>query len=159
MRVSELKTEMDSLFAAVNERFEQVNEQFEQVDKRFEQVDRRFEQVDRRFEQVDRRFEQVDQQFERIDQRFERVDRTLEELRVLMKSEGEATRRHFDVVAEKMVSERNLALDRSMATAQQLVSLTASNATDHVRFERQLDDHDRRLEKIEKGRSADPDRT
>jgi septation ring formation regulator EzrA len=136
MKVSELKTEMDSLFAAVNERFEQV---------------------DRRFEQVDRRFEQVDQRFERIDERFERVDRTLEELRQLMKSEGEATRRHFDVVAEKMVAARNLALDRSMATAQQLVSLTASNATEHVQFARRLDDHDRRLENIEKGRSADPD--
>jgi F0F1-type ATP synthase membrane subunit b/b' len=131
MKVSELKTEMDSLFAAVNERFDRIDERFEQIDERFE----------------------------RVDERFERVDRTLEELRQLTKSEGEATRRHFDVVAEKMVSERNLALDRSMATAQQLVSLTASNATDHVRFDRRLDDHDRRLENIEKGRSADPDQT
>ena len=130
MKVSELKSEMDSLFAAVNEQFERVNERFERVDERFE----------------------------RVDERFERVDRTLEELRQLMKSEGEATRRHFDVVAEKMVSERNLALDRSMATAQQLVSLTASNATEHVQFARRLDDHDRRLENIEKGRSANPDK-
>ena len=37
-----------------------------------------------------------------------------------------------------------------MATAQQLVSLATSNAADHVRFERRLDDHDHRLEKIEK---------
>jgi len=28
--------------------------------------------------------------------------------------------------------------------------LTASNAGDHVRFERRLDDHERRLEKIER---------
>lgn len=55
------------------------------------------------------------------------------------------------------VSERNLALDRSMATAQQFASLTASNATDHVLFDRRLDDHDRRLENIEKSRSGDPD--
>jgi hypothetical protein len=46
-----------------------------------------------------------------------------------------------------------------MATAEQLVGLIASNAADHVRFDRRLDDHDRRLENIEKGRSADPDRT
>jgi len=45
-------------------------------------------------------------------------------------------RRHFDVVAEKMVGGRNLALDRSMATAQQLAGLTATNAGDHVNFER-----------------------
>jgi hypothetical protein len=149
MKVSELKTEMDSLFAAVNERFEQVY-------KRFELVDQRFEQVDQRFEQVDQRFEQVDQRFEQVDKRFEQVDGTLQELRRLIMSEGEATRRHFDVVAEKMVSERNLALDRSMATAQQLVSFTASNAADHVRFDRRLDEHDQRLEKIERGRDTDP---
>ena len=72
----------------------------------------------------------------------------------LIKTEGETTRRHFDVVAEKMTSERNLALDRSLATAQQLVELTASNARDHVGFERRLDDHDRRLDSVE-ARDAD----
>ena len=46
-----------------------------------------------------------------------------------------------------------------MAPAQQLVSFTASNAADHVWFDRRLYDHDRRLEKIGKGRSADPDKT
>ena len=102
---------------------------------------------------------EMDSKFAAVDERFEQVDGTLQELRLLIKSEGEATRRHFDVVVEKIVSERNLALDRSMATAEQLVGLIASNAADHVRFDRRLDDHDRRLEKIEKGRSADPDKT
>ena len=92
---------------------------------------------------------EMDSKFSAVDTRFERVDRVLEDLRKLVKSEGDTTRRHFDVVAEKIVSERNLALDRSMATAQQLLGLTASNAGDHVRFERRLDDHERRLEKIE----------
>ena len=124
MKVSELKTEMDRKFAAVDVRFERVDERFEQVDKRFEQV-----------------------------------DGTLQELRLLIRSEGEATRRHFDIVAEKIVSERKLALDRSMATAEQLVGLIASNPADHVWFDRRKDDYDRRLEKIEKGRSADPDKT
>ena len=72
MKVSELKTEMDSKFAAVDQRFERVDERFEQIDRR-----------------------------------FERVDESLEELRRLVKSEGEATRRHFDVVADNIVSERN----------------------------------------------------
>ena len=79
---------------------------------------------------------------ETLDQRFE--------------SEGEAIRRHFDVVAEKMMGERNPGLDRSMATAHQLSALTAANAGDHVRFERRLDDHDQRLEKIERGHDENP---
>ena len=73
---------------------------------------------------------EMDSRFTAVDKRFEQVDGTLQELRLLIKSEGEATRRHFDVVAEKIVSERNLALDRSMATAEQLVGLIASNAGD-----------------------------
>ena len=44
------------------------------------------------------------------------MDDKFDVLRQLIKSEGETTRGHFDVVAEKMVSGRNLALDRSMAT-------------------------------------------
>jgi len=106
-----------------------------------------------------------------VDGRFAAVDRELEDLRQQIKSEGEAvrryvddritlehqaTRRHFDVVAEKMMGERNLALDQSMATSQQLLGLTASNAGDHVRFEHRLDDHDRRLERIERRHDTDP---
>ena len=86
-----------------------------------------------------------------MDSKFAAVDDTLEELRLFIKSDGEATRRHFDVVVERILGERNLALDRSMATAEQLVGLTASNAADHVQFEHRLNDHDRRLENIEKG--------
>ena len=44
-----------------------------------------------------------------------------------------------------------------MATAQQLAALTASNAADQVRLEPRLDDHDRRLDMIERGRDADPE--
>ena len=102
---------------------------------------------------------EMEGKFAAVDERFEQVDGTLQELRLLVKSESEATRQHFDVVVEKIVSERNLVLDRSMATAEQLVGLIASNSADHVRFDRRLDDHGRRLEKIEQGRSADPDKT
>jgi len=59
-------------------------------------------------------------------------------------------------VVEKIVGERNLVLDRSMATAQQLAGLTASNADDHVSLERRLDDHERRIDAIERGRATDP---
>ena len=43
-----------------------------------------------------------------------------------------------------------------MATAEQLVGFIASNAADHVRFDRRLDEHDLRLEEIERGRHTDP---
>ena len=56
-----------------------------------------------------------------------------------------------------ILGERNGALDRSVATAQQLLELTASNAGDHVSFERRVDHDDRRLESIEKARNTDPD--
>ena len=88
--------------------------------------------------------------------KFAAVDEKLEDLHRQIKAEGQTTRRHFDVVAEKMLSERNLALDRSMTTAQQLAGLTATNASDHVRFESRLDDHDGRLEAIERSRGTDP---
>ncbi len=37
-----------------------------------------------------------------------------------------------------MKSERNLALDKALATDQQLVRLTASNAAEHIVFEKRL---------------------
>ncbi len=52
--------------------------------------------------EMDSKFAAVDERFGRVDERFEQVDKALQELRLLVKSEGEATRRHFDVVAERM---------------------------------------------------------
>ncbi len=56
---------------------------------------------------MDDRFGDVDQRFAQVDQRFARVDDRFQELIGLILSEGERTRRHFDVVAEQMKSERN----------------------------------------------------
>jgi hypothetical protein len=92
----------------------------------------------------------------RITSEGETTRRQFDEMDKRIRSEGETTRRHFDVVAEKIVGERNLVLDRSMATAEQLAGLTASNAGDHVRLERRLDDHEGRLEAIERDRNAEP---
>ena len=39
---------------------------------------------------------EMDGKFAAVDARFERVDESLEELRRVIKSEGEATRRYFD---------------------------------------------------------------
>jgi tetrahydromethanopterin S-methyltransferase subunit G len=114
----------------------EVGELFELVDKRFEQVDKRFEQVDKRFEQVDKRFEQVDKRFESIEKQIA--------------AEGEATRRHFDIVAEQMKAERNLALDQSIATSKQLVAFRVTHAAEHAALEKRLDNHERRLDNHER---------
>jgi len=53
-------------------------------------------------------------------------------------AEGHRTRLHFDLVAEQMKSERNLALDKCLANDQQLTRLAASNAAEHHVFERRL---------------------
>ena len=49
----------------------------------------------------------MDERFGDVDQRFARVDDRFQELIDLILSEGDRTRRHFDVVAEQMKSERN----------------------------------------------------
>jgi hypothetical protein len=136
MKVSELKTEMDGKFAAVDQELKGLREQ---VTSETTTLSQRFDEMD-----------------ERIKSEGEATRRHFDELDKRITSEGEATRRHFDVVAEKMLSERNLVLDRSMATAEQLAGLTASNAGDHVRLEHRLDDHARRLEAIERDRNAEP---
>ena len=102
--------------------------------------------MDEQFRQVNQRFQQVDGRFQQVDERFQQV---IEQLELKIISEGERTRRHFDVVAERMIAERNLVLDHSLATAERLTTLEASNAADHGRFERRLDNHDGRLTALE----------
>jgi tetrahydromethanopterin S-methyltransferase subunit G len=100
-----------------------------EVGELFELVDKRFEQVDKRFEQVDKRFESIEKQ---------------------IAAEGEATRRHFDIVAEQMKAERNLALDQSIATSKQLVAFRVTHAAEHAALEKRLDNHERRLDNHER---------
>jgi hypothetical protein len=100
---------------------------------------------------VDQRFAQVDQRFAQVDRRLEEADRRFDELRQLILSEGERTRQHFDVVAEQMKSERNVAIDKSIATDEHFAHLRIANASAHARFEARLDDHERRLTALESG--------
>jgi len=127
-------TNLAARVVGIDEKLDQLSAS---VDKRFEQIDQRFERVDQRFEQVDQRFERVDQQFERVDQQFGAV---LKEIA----AEGLRTRRHFDVVAEQMKSERNLSIDMATSTREQLLRLTATNASDHVSFDARLTELEKR---------------
>jgi hypothetical protein len=65
-------------------------------------VDQRFSSVDERFVGVDQRFDQIDQWFAQIDERFAQVDRRFEELERRIVAEHTETRRHSDVVAERL---------------------------------------------------------
>lgn len=93
---------------------------------------------------LDRLSASVDERFDRVDERFDRVDKRFEAVLAEIAAEGEKTRRHFDVVAEQMKSERNLAIDKATATSEHLVRLTAANAADHVSFNSRLTDLERR---------------
>ena len=86
---------------------------------------------------------------EDMDRRFEAVDQRFEALIELILAEGGRTRRHFEVFAEQLFSERNLAIDRATAVDQRVGRLTASNAADHVDFRARLADHERRLTDLE----------
>jgi hypothetical protein len=126
--------ELSDLAGEMNIRFKHVDERFEHVDERFKHVDERFTQVDERLAQIDERFNQVDNQFR--------------ELREQIVSEGEKTRRHFDIAVEQMKAERNLALDLSKATDERLAKMSASHVVEHAAFEAQLQDHENRLNKL-----------
>ena len=84
----------------------------------------------------------VDERFVQVDQRFERMER-------LIRSEGDKTRRHFDVVAEQMKAERNLVLDLGLASAERVARLYAANVTDRATIEATLRDHEVRLRELE----------
>ena len=128
-RLSTFQRDVERQFAQFGEQFNQVGEQFNQVNERFALVDQRFEQVDRRFEQVDQRFDRME---------------------ALIRSEGERTRRHFDVVAEQMKAERNLVLDLGVASAAKVARLCAANAIEREFVEKTLGEHEVRLRQLER---------
>ena len=69
------------------------------VDERFVANDERFDTIDKRFDGVDRRLDGIDKRLESIDARFVELR---SELEARIKEEGDTTRRHFDVMVEKV---------------------------------------------------------
>ncbi len=146
MKVNELKVAMDAQFA-------EMKAQFAEADQRFAQVDQRFEQVDQRFEQVDQRFEQVDQRFAQVDDRFDKVDERLDALDTRITSEGVATRRHFDVVAEDLKSQIRLIASGVTANTTTLERHISTSLSERKTVSAALDDHEVRLTVLERHRS------
>ena len=99
-RAPEKKITISSLAKNMNERFDQVDARFVKVDERFDKADAKSVKIDERLERGDKRFKTIDDQFQ--------------EVLTLIKREGEETRHHFDVVAEKNMSDmRDMFNDRT----------------------------------------------
>ena len=62
--------------------------------------------------ELNARFERVDARFEQVDARFEQVDARFKDIEDLIKTEGEATRRHIDVVAAGLSGQIKLLAER-----------------------------------------------
>ncbi len=86
-------------------------------------------EMDEQFAKVDEQFAKVDERFARVDERFAQVDAKFVELQQQIAAEGEATRRHFDVVAEQMESRIRLSLDQLMALQELPTPLPIGNAS------------------------------
>ena len=101
------------------------------------------------FAQVDERFAQVDKRFARVDERLERLELRMDSLERRLVEEGETTRRHFDVVAERMHAEVKLTIELAMTTHNRLTRLDQVNSAEHSGFRVLLDEHEVRLRKFE----------
>ena len=91
----------------------------------------------------------MDGRFAQVDTRLERLEARMDALERRVRDEAEATRRHFDVVAERMHADIQLALERSMATASQLSTFEQMNIAEHAGMRAMLDGHDLRLRRLE----------
>ena len=139
MKVNELKVAMDAQFA-------EMKAQFAEADQRFARIDQRFERVDQRFEQVDQRFAQVDDRFDKVDERLDALDARIT-------SEGVATRRHFDVVAEDLKSQIRLITSAVAANTTTLERHISTSLSERKTVSAALDDHEVRLTVLERHRS------
>jgi chromosome segregation ATPase len=110
MTIDELRTEMATGFAT--------------IDKRFESNDARLNSMNARFDAMDARFDAMDARFQRVDEEFVKV-------RAQIKAEGETTRRHFEIMVEKITDS---------------VKIVAEAAAHHTA---RLDDHETRLQRLE----------
>ena len=95
--------------------------------------------------EVKEQFAEVRERFAGIDQRFERVDREFVAVRAEITRQAEATRRHFDVVAEQLKAGHEL-------LAGGIANLTrqAGDSWGKHTVIRVLDDHELRLKALER---------
>jgi archaellum component FlaC len=93
-------------FTRVDERFAANDQRFDRMDERFDRMDVRLDRMDERFDRIDERFDRLDERFGRVDAEFGTVREEMRELQVHLEArireEGETTRRHFNVMVERV---------------------------------------------------------
>ena len=107
-------------FAGVNQQFAGVNQQFAGVNQQFAGVDQRFAEVDQRFDGVNLRFDEMDRRFDEMD-------------------------RKFDNKYSELVSGQDYII-KLLETRRDEDAIAA--AEDRI-FRRQLEDHERRIGRLE----------
>ena len=122
MTIEELHRTVVDGFGSIEKRFNGVDERFARIDERFVGIDERFARIDERFVGIDERFARMDERFDRMDERFD----------PRIREEHETTRRHFDVMVEKIEA---------------AVRVVAEG---HIHLRTVLDNHEVRLQAIEK---------
>ena len=120
---------IEELHRTVVDGFRKNDEQFAGIDARFGGVDERFVSIEKRFARIDERFDRVDAEFVKVRQEMRGYHDVLE-ARILEQSE--TMRRHVDVMVEKVEA---------------AVRIVAEG---HVHLRTVLDNHEVRLQAIEK---------
>ncbi len=115
-------------------------------------MDAQFAEMKAQFAEVDQRFAGIDQRFEQVDQRFAHVEQRLDTLDARITSEGVATRRHFDVVAEDLKSQIQLVTSAVVATTATLERHINTSLSERKTVSAALDDHEVRLTVLERHR-------
>ena len=109
------------------------------------QMDQRFDQVDQRFDQVDQRFEKVEHRLDGHDARLDQLDTSLRHTHVLI----EDLRGQVATIAEGFAS-----LDDKLSNVVRSVELAmrremAPFKLAHQDLRHRVDDHERRLRRLE----------
>jgi hypothetical protein len=77
-------------------------------------------------EELTRRFDRIDEKFKGVDEKFKGIDQQLVTLATKsdVQEEGAATRRHFDIVAEKLRADIALIAEGHKATTDNMAALS-----------------------------------
>ena len=132
MTIEELHRTVVEGFQRIDDRLAGHDEGFVGMDKRFARIDAQFTRIDAQFNRIDERFSRIDAQFSRIDVQFSRIDERFETVEARIREEGETTRRHFNVMVEKIEA---------------AVRIVAEG---HDRLRTVVDNHEARLQSVEK---------
>ena len=113
-----------------------LDEIYSELRDGFKKVDRAFARSDDKFATIDDRFATIDAKFAKIDDEFTKVHAEFATLRLEMKAEGETTRRHFDVMVEKITDSVKIVAEATLHNTSR------------------LDNHETRLKRLEKPRRS-----